>query len=244
LMTDFTPPAWMQALSETKRGADEGPGSGEKPSKHAKGGAKGDKNEKDLTKVLMLLLTKLCLTSARELANLAGAVYQTWELLEASDGVTQLMIDSGLKCDDMSKQMKERQRAGEKVDFRTRGSPHVQLRASVCPNLVTSAKTFIQGREEYIESETVGKHALHFRDRKYKGRKNETSGSASQQQAKKGRLTFAFICDEPGMLARELITWFLKHEEDQERAEQLVGPAPKGPLEREAARILNLIEVK
>eukprot|EP00959_Pyramimonas_sp_CCMP1952_P016795 356206-Pyramimonas_sp.AAC.1 len=126
-MAELAPPAWTQAMSETKRGADEGPGSEEKPSKHAKGGAKGDKNEKDLTKVPVRFLAKLCLTSARELANLAGAVYQTWELLETSDGATQLMINSGLKSDEVSRQMKERQRAGEKVDFRARGPPHTAV---------------------------------------------------------------------------------------------------------------------
>eukprot|EP00959_Pyramimonas_sp_CCMP1952_P160711 3360977-Pyramimonas_sp.AAC.1 len=85
-MAELTPPEWMQALSETKRGAEEGPGSEEKPPKHAKGGAKGDEHEKDLTKALVLLLTKLRLTSARELANLAGVVYQAWELFESGDG--------------------------------------------------------------------------------------------------------------------------------------------------------------
>ncbi|CAK0799719.1 unnamed protein product, partial [Prorocentrum cordatum] len=219
-MAELTPPAWMQAMSETKRGADEGPGSGEKPSKHAKGGAKGDKNEKDLTKVLVLLLTMLCLASARELANLAGAVYQTWELLETSDGVTQLMINSGLKYDEMSRHMKERQRAGEKVDFRARGPPRAQLWAAVCLNRATNVETFIQGgKEEYAKTEakkfngyfakyiqnaapqTVGKHALHFGYRQHKGRKSETSGSSNQQQqTKKGRLTFASSYDEPGMM--------------------------------------------
>ncbi|CAK0841519.1 unnamed protein product [Prorocentrum cordatum] len=236
-MAELTPPAWMQAMSETKRGADVGPGSEETPSKHAKGGAKGDKNEKDLTK--------------------------TWELLESGDGVTQLMIDSGLKYDEMSRQMKERQRAGEKVDFRARGPPHVQLWAAVCLNLVTNVKKFTQGgKEEYVEAETkkfngyftkyiqsaaphtVGNHVLHFRYRKHKGRKTETSGSSSQQQTKEGRMTFAFSYNEPGMMARELVLWWLNYEEDQKRAEQLIGPAPKGPLEREAARILNIIEKK
>ncbi|CAK0903130.1 unnamed protein product, partial [Prorocentrum cordatum] len=247
LMAELTPPAWTQAMSETKRGAGEGPGSEEKPSKHAKGGAKGDRNEKDFTKALMLFPTKLCLTSARELANLAGAVHQARGPLETSDGATQLMIDSGLKYDEMSRQMKERQRAGEKVDFRARGPPRVQLWAAVCLNLVTNVKRFIQGgKEEYAETEankfngyfakyiqsaapqTAGNHALHFRHRKHKGRKTETSGSSSQQQQmKKGRLTFAFGYKEPGMLARELIFWWLNYEEDQGRAEQLIGPAPK-----------------
>ncbi|CAK0830269.1 unnamed protein product [Prorocentrum cordatum] len=249
-MAELTPLEWMQALSETKRGAEEGPGSEEKPPKHAKGGAKGDKHEKDLTKAL--------------LANLAGAVYQTWELLESGDGVTQIMIDSGVKYDEMSRHMKERQRAGEKVDFRARGPPHVQLWAAVCLNLATNVKPFIQGgKEEYVEAETkkfhgyftkyihgaaphtVGNHVLHFRYRKHKGRKTETSGSSSQQQqTKKGRVTFAFSYNEPGMLASELVLWWLNYEEGQKRAEQLVGPAPKGPLEREAARILSLIEKK
>eukprot|EP00959_Pyramimonas_sp_CCMP1952_P244917 5118953-Pyramimonas_sp.AAC.1 len=91
------------------------------------------------------------------------------------------MIDSGLKYDEMPRQMKERQRAGEEVDCRARGPPHAQLWAAAPLNLVTNVKKFIRGgKEECVEAETkklngyfakyiqsaaphtVGNHALHF----------------------------------------------------------------------------------
>ena len=90
------------------------------------------------------------------------------------------------------------------------------------------------------EPRVVGRHILHFRYKKYKGKGEEAQGS--QGVVRKGRFMFAMSFDEAGSQARDLFTTFLHSSASQ--AEQLIGPAPRGPLEREASRLLQLIDKK
>eukprot|EP00959_Pyramimonas_sp_CCMP1952_P001604 33105-Pyramimonas_sp.AAC.1 len=63
------------------------------------------------------------------------------------------MIDAGGKYDAASKSLKGRQMNGEKIDFRARGPPHVQLWAAVSFHLVNCMDTFLEGGDGYKESE-------------------------------------------------------------------------------------------
>ena len=244
--------SWMQ--EGPKRGVDGdhalAPAT-KKPAANKKGKGKGD-----LYHSLIKLVAKLCLNDARELANIAGTVFQTWEMLEeAKSSGPKIMIEAGLKYDEVSKALKVKSTNGEAVDYRARGPPHVQVWAALCLHLVNNMDSFLEGSdvhkaseskvfkdyfEKYMNTQTptqVAKHVLHFRYRKYKGKKDQDP----PEGGKKGRLTFAFSYDGPGKEARSLLTQFLNNEKVS-CATQLVGPAPRGPLEREAARILSLIE--
>eukprot|EP00959_Pyramimonas_sp_CCMP1952_P397206 8322643-Pyramimonas_sp.AAC.1 len=64
-----------------------------------------------------------------------------------------IMIDAGLKYDDVSKNRKERQQAGENVDFRARGPPHVQVWGALAMSFGNQMDTFLDGSETYKESE-------------------------------------------------------------------------------------------
>eukprot|EP00959_Pyramimonas_sp_CCMP1952_P030224 633664-Pyramimonas_sp.AAC.1 len=83
-----------------KRGADGAHGSAP-PAKQAAEGGK-QKEMGDLQGALLKVVAKLCPNDARELANLAGAVYQTSESTEAADSFTQIMIDAGFRYDEVS----------------------------------------------------------------------------------------------------------------------------------------------
>ncbi|CAK0868580.1 unnamed protein product, partial [Prorocentrum cordatum] len=158
-MGELAPAAWMQATADAMRAFGDH-ASEEQSVKHAKG--QGEKGGKDgMTALVLLLLTKRCLSSSRELANLAGTVFQTWELAESGGGITEIMIQSGIKCG-----------------------------AAASLYLINTAAVFLDGKPEYIEGEnkkfheyvtkyaqaaeptTVGKLVLHFRYRVYKGKKN------------------------------------------------------------------------
>ncbi|CAK0798368.1 unnamed protein product, partial [Prorocentrum cordatum] len=226
---------WMQGPSATvKRGAD---------------GARGSapKEKGDLQAAPLKAIAKLCLDDARELANLAGAVYQTWEATEAA----------GLEHDESSNDLRERQQGGESVDFRARGPPRAPVWGALAMSRANQMDSFLDGSETYKESEKkefheyfqkrlaqkqptdAAKHALHFRWKKSKPKKNQV-GATMAAEEKKGRPTFAFSYDEPGREARSLLMQFLNS--DKATATQLAGPAPRGPLEREAARPLAIFE--
>ncbi|CAK0811360.1 unnamed protein product [Prorocentrum cordatum] len=70
-MGGLAPAAWTQATADAKRALGDH-ASGEQQVKHAEGRRKGEKGGKDVMTARVLLLTKLCLSSPRELANLAG----------------------------------------------------------------------------------------------------------------------------------------------------------------------------
>ncbi|CAK0826064.1 unnamed protein product, partial [Prorocentrum cordatum] len=194
---------------------------------------------------------------ARELANLAGTAFQTWEIQEEDKGVTQNMVDSGAKYDAVSKSLKDGQVHGEKIDYRARGPPHAQLWAAMSLHLVncmdalddgsdgckeSEKKVFYQYFQQHINAkipQQVAKHALHFRHRKYK-HASKKAREGDRQDAE-GRLTFAFSHDEPGREARSLMIQVLNNAEVS-KAAHLMGPAPRGPPEREAARHLALID--
>ncbi|CAK0838117.1 unnamed protein product, partial [Prorocentrum cordatum] len=150
---------------------------------------------------------------------------------ETADSFTQIMIDAGLKYD--------------------------EVWGALAMSLVNQMDTFLDGSDTYKESEKkvfyeyfqkhlaqklptdVAKQVLHFRYKKFKPTKNQDRATVAAEE-KKGRLTFAFSYDEPGREARSLLIQFLNS--DKAKATQLVGPAPRGPLEREAARLLAIFE--
>ncbi|CAK0824176.1 unnamed protein product [Prorocentrum cordatum] len=222
-MSQAVAASWMQGPSATvKRGADGAHGSAPPAKQGAKGSKKKEKG--DLQAALLKVITKLRLNDAREMANLAGAVYQTWETTETANHFTQIMIDAGLKYDEVSKNLKERQQAGEDVDSRARGPPHVQVWGALAMSLANQIDTFLDGSETYKESE---KKVFYEYFQKHLAQKLPTDVAKHE---KKGRLTFAFSYDEPGREARSLSIQFLNS--DKGKATQL----------REAARLLAIFE--
>eukprot|EP00959_Pyramimonas_sp_CCMP1952_P227246 4751444-Pyramimonas_sp.AAC.1 len=63
------------------------------------------------------------------------------------------MIDAGLKYDEVSKGLKERQQAGESAGSRARGPPRAQVWGALAMSLANQMDTFLDGSETYKGSE-------------------------------------------------------------------------------------------
>eukprot|EP00959_Pyramimonas_sp_CCMP1952_P078800 1647243-Pyramimonas_sp.AAC.1 len=153
-MSQVVAASWMQGPSAiVKRGADGAHGSAP-PAKQAAEGSK-KKEKGDLQAALLKVITKLRLNDARELANLAGTVYQTWEIIETADSLTQIMIDAGLKYDDVSQQKNSRSASRPaKTSISVQEDRHTcRSGGALAMSLVNQMDTFLGGSETYKESE-------------------------------------------------------------------------------------------
>eukprot|EP00959_Pyramimonas_sp_CCMP1952_P154289 3227945-Pyramimonas_sp.AAC.1 len=143
----------------------------------------------------------------------------------------------------MSKQMKAEQQAGEKVDWKARGAPHVCLFVAVLRFVIDdTSKDGNHPNEKYYATlrgfwadvvfqstaTQIGELVTHFR---YKKARNDAP------EPRVGVLSVCVQLRATHMPAvwETLTAYFLQ----SANMSRLAGPAPKGPLERDLERVLE-----
>ncbi|CAK0812445.1 unnamed protein product, partial [Prorocentrum cordatum] len=188
----------------------------------AAGGAaakRGKKGEKDDLMKLVTAIGRLVLAQARAVADLAAVVYVTF-MMPLSRGLPAAMRAAGKKYEEGSKAMKESGASQE--HFKKRGPPriHVFLAAFQCVAKQVWENTIVSS-----EMETIAEAVLCFRLKPL--RKEE----GVEQQ----RLVITnFNKDTKLALARRP---YIMNVLQYEGATAVHGSAPRGPLEREIAKM-------
>ena len=236
LMADLEAPDWLQ--TGPRAGGPPPDKKGRTETRQAAIGAiKDGKNQGDVIARLVVILARLVLSDSRAIAELTATVYTTWAMDYVEDSFTDEMENAGRHYQEISQDLAGRRKKGEDIDFKARGPPHLHVFMS---GLMWLAKQETKhGKEtkafymEYIKPlslHAVGEIVLHWQ---WKRNKNEAS------LEKKGRLIVAIDSDHD--LGRRLIP-IVRNAVMEMKGERLVGPAPRGPLERDAAKILNTLK--
>ncbi|CAK0860349.1 unnamed protein product [Prorocentrum cordatum] len=179
------------------------------------------------------LTARLALTLAREQAELAPAVLQTWEIGTEANIATS-GLEAGRAYNEEAQDLNQRAKAGEAVDTAQLGSPHLKVWTEVCAYL---GKTLEEGAskqhvEQYYRDkvlnaapEALGDSVPVFRVRRNKGK----DGNGKD----KCRFQFTFNAND------HQIATVLVNQLKKEGATRRVGSAPRGALERELGRLVN-----
>ena len=218
------------------------PGTGGNAAAGAAGGAaakRGKKGEKDDLMKLVTAIGRLVLAQARAVADLAAVVYVTF-MMPFSRGLPAAMQAAGKKYEEGSKAMKESGASQEQ--FKKRGPPHIHVFLAAFQYVAertaaegqdgerTNALEAKQVWENTIvssEMETIAEAVLYFRLKPL--RKEE----GVEQQC---LVITNFNKDTKLALAcRPYIMNVLQYE----GATAVHGSAPRGPLEREIAKMVN-----
>ena len=179
------------------------------------------------------MTARLTLTLAREQAELAAAVLQTWEI-STKINIATTGLEAGRAYNDQAQDLHQRAKGGEEVDTAGLGSPHVKVWTEICAYL---GKTIDEGAsktevENYYRSkimtgsaEIIGDSVPVFRVRRNKGK----DGKGDE----KCRFQYSFNANDH--VLETILTSQLK----KEGARKKVGTAPRGALERELGRMVN-----
>ena len=179
------------------------------------------------------LTARLTLTLAREQAELASAILQTWEIGTKS-GLAQAGLQAGQAYNDEAQDLRRRAGEGEQVDTASLGSPHIRVWTEVVNYM---GRTFDPGAErDYLEkyykeiilsgsAEKVADSIPIFRVRKNKGKE----GGATE------KCRFQFQVKATDTQLETIIVRALR----KEGAIRKIGSAPRGALERELGRLVN-----
>ena len=179
------------------------------------------------------MTARLTLTLAREQAELAAAVLQTWEI-GTETNIATTGLEAGRAYNDQAQDLNQREKGGEQVDTAALGSPHVKVWTEICAYLgktieAGASKTAVENyyRDKIMtgSAEIIGDSVPVFRVRRNKGK--EGNGKD------KCRFQFHFSANDHTM-ATILINQLKK-----EGALKRIGSAPRGALERELGRMVN-----
>lgn len=198
-------------------------------------------NVEDLCKAT----AKLAMATAKQVASLEANMYDTFLLPEKPGSLGEKLAQVGIDYDKESKQMKARQAAGENVHWKARGSPHIRLFAEALHWMwKASAKDGSLPDEEFHavvldfwKNVVMGKTAAQLEEvcKQFRYRK----GRATEEGDKFGVLAIAFAPKGVGVKLAAPVVGYLKL---LEGSQVLAGAAPRGPLEREAARHLQAVD--
>ncbi|CAK0903624.1 unnamed protein product [Prorocentrum cordatum] len=206
--------------------------------------AKGAKGKDDL-KQLVVILARLTMINSRELANLCGVVYNTF-LLSDAHFITLAGLEAGERYNKQVEELKEKKAGGEEVDMASPGPPHLLVFAMVLAALASHSAVSVsapmdrqkEAKEFWLDKVKGGTqaalsmHVRYFRVIKPRGTKSKRM---------KDKVKFVFAFSASSEIGRTLETWFL----DEMRAagaEVAMGAAPRGELEREAARLISRLQ--
>ncbi|CAK0898871.1 unnamed protein product [Prorocentrum cordatum] len=185
---------------------------------------------------LLVVLTKLVLSDSRCLAEVVGTVYRTWEVdLKGDEHVGLALEAAGKDYNTESERLRKERQEGGSPDFESRGPPHVHVFVA-----------FLQwaGKQELGEHKAplmdfwnnviVTLEPLKIAERVpyFKWRRNKGPGGVLQD---KGRIQLAFDQTDSDM---QVFTKLFDAIMVKQGAKRRVGAAPKGPLERDAGRLL------
>ncbi|CAK0843465.1 unnamed protein product [Prorocentrum cordatum] len=209
---DSAPP-WAGVQLAPKRKA-EGATDGEQQSqKELKGKGKGE--DSLVTKVAMLSLA-----TAREQALLSFVVLSTY-LIPAESYLAKAGLAANKFYADMVKALHDRKAAGEDVDLSTPGPPFITV-------FFMTTRALMKMAPEEKSPQYMGSMIRHFTVR-------APRGPGSKKMEGKVRMQFAL---GPNPLS-SAVNVFLEAALTDLKATQLVGSAPKGPLERQITNMLQ-----
>ncbi|CAK0850049.1 unnamed protein product [Prorocentrum cordatum] len=218
-----------------------------RPAAEALGSAPA-RDQKDDYRMLVIVLAKLVRTGARQIATLESAVYESYFASEdGEETIGHVPRVAWADYEKTSGELKQKQKNGEVVDFRSRGAPHVRVFINVLRRILELAKAGAVHADESIYGpikeywETVilhkapseiGADALHFRCKKARKDSADAKGVPSMAACMKNPLVSAMWTAALGHMVRA------------QKIERVAGPAPKGPLEREVSRIVTEMQQK
>ena len=220
------------------------------------GGAKPSKQ--NILIQLVLILTRMSLTQARELAEITGVVFRCF-LLPLAHIVSKLTMDGGDEYQEMVTERRERvEEASKKTAARKKGkkkddldsessegeaevveqlpSPHVFIALKAIGGLIQAGNT--NESKEAFETRQKLKEAW---DQEIKGKDEEHilrnlkvwRGRKPQKQSKGPKHLKLILCLSDPL--QELLSTYLL----QTDCKQKIGQAPRGYLEREAASLMK-----
>ncbi|CAK0810292.1 unnamed protein product [Prorocentrum cordatum] len=231
MTSDVAMPSWMVRAASP-------PASAPRP-KRGKAG-----NHKEKADQLLVIIAKLALTTARQAAQLESVCYTTMFISEAEGSLGQVCRKSGIDYDGESKRLREKVAGGESVDFKARGPPHVHLFGAIIKRSMEitapgGGTPKADGHNiflEYWQQVTAAKKPQEIAEQSLhcKYRKARTTGEEA-----KGVLSFVLNSRVPSANSQYpiLVDYLVK----VEKAEAVHGPAPRGPLEREAGSLLQAL---
>ncbi|CAK0880828.1 unnamed protein product [Prorocentrum cordatum] len=234
------PPWFSGHIATVNKRAGEGSAPDERAPKH--GRQQGQVQAKDKDR-LVVAIGQLQLANSRELADVAANTFKRYEL-PVDTGLVATSIKSGQQCDEISRDLKEKAKAGENAYWRGRGPPrlHVFTGARLCGAEMTPSAGATQEQEKKLKQafeqvrveklmtmtpQELTRAALYFR---VKVHKKPSDGG-------KHKCTMFFNFDlstDFGKVAAPLMGALIQ----LEGGVFLSGAAPRGPLEREIATLL------
>ncbi|CAK0790367.1 unnamed protein product [Prorocentrum cordatum] len=170
---------------------------------------------------LVLLVAKLVFTDSGALADLSSTVHRACDVAVDCGFAVQNEMP-GQDYNGQSQLLKQRQKDGEAVDFAARGPPFVAIFMQVFHWAATMMWTEKLAK---ISVQEVGSLVLHWHWKRSK---------AKQEGCARGRLIYAIdYTHEMGPALIALVEEMLR----RFGAARRIGPAPRGPLGRGAAKL-------
>ncbi|CAK0792346.1 unnamed protein product, partial [Prorocentrum cordatum] len=182
-------------------------------------------NPKEKADQQLAIIAKLALAAARQAAQLESACYTTMFISEAEGRLGQARRKSGIDYDGESKRLRERVAGGESVGFKARGPPHAHLFGAA-----NGHKISLEYWQQVIvakKPQEIAEEVLHCKYRKARATGEDAKGVLSfvlNSRAPSANSLYPVLVDDPSKV---------------EKAEAVHGPAPRGPLEREAGDLLQ-----
>jgi hypothetical protein len=231
----------LSSVEKVRKTADGGGGGGP-PGGGGGGGSGGGDGGRDLRQTVRKM-ARLTLSHARQLAFLEAAVYLSFMLPEKSDDdLGSAMKAQGVVYDNESKALKEQQKAGQSVDFKLRGPPHVHLFIALLKKILslTAGGGHLEDKKTYTiirefwestilvkEVSQIAELILHCRYKKARSDAEEKFGvicMAIERRSAEMVIVFEAVCSFMVLKGG---------------AKKLTGPAPRGPLERDLGNFVG-----
>ena len=230
-------PGWLKAgkeeegLAKKKRRGDE--------DLVAEAEDRATKGGKGVLVELVQVLAKLELTNSHLLADLAGTVWHTFLVDLEKSLVAKAGVEGGKEYDERVKVLKQQKEAGQEVDLASPGPPFLSVWCSVVKALAE------RGPEaERVVYANYWKEVVQVKDpvelqeqvKYFRVKKVQPPPKGGKKEKELVKIMFSFNChdqwgkDIQAALIKQLV---------MEKAERKAGAAPRGPLEREAARLLE-----
>ena len=206
-----------------KRGTDDAPNTQRKDRR---------KEEGDTQSRLVQLTAKLALTVARETAELASAVVETWEM-DCEAPLASHGIKAGTDYNTQAQELKKRAEADEDVDTASLGPPHLVVWQRVVQKLgqdtIGEAKEKLERYYKEVvmlpEIDALGSSITIFRVKKNKGK--------AAKGKERCRMQFCFHPEFVGI--RNILVGAIM----AQGAKRKYGTAPRGALERDISKLLK-----
>ena len=202
--------------------------------------AASSKKGTDLLKELVLVLTRLSLSNSRELAEITGTVFTTY-LVPLEAPLVASGLAAGVAYNEAAKDLKAKQEAGEEgIDLAGLGPPHLHVFVAV---LRTMAEQKLSEEDAKVVKdywdEVVCKTPMLELGSEIKYFRVKTLKEQEQQSKKVAMAKVQFAVDVVHVPAMQALETVLMRMIESMQGQRKYGAAPRGPLEREASRLLD-----